>query len=242
MSETSLLRNILAAFKQNLVPGLILQTLAISIALAYFFWPASHGVFNFFANLKAEYGSLYALIATALFGGLIPFLYLKLTGQITRQAWMHATFYMVFWGYKGMEVDLFYQYQALWFGEGNDAQTIMTKTAVDQFIYSALWSAPTITLLFLWKDLGFRWGALKACINRHLFLVQIPTVVVSNWMVWIPAVSVIYLMPSPLQIPLFNLVLCFFVLLLAVLNQPGEEGEEKEQELTEVKDAATPAS
>jgi hypothetical protein len=39
-------------------------------------------------------------------------------------------------------------------------------------------------------------------------------------LIWIPAVSIIYSMPNELQIPLFNLVLCFWVLLLNVLNKP----------------------
>jgi hypothetical protein len=55
--------------------------------------------------------------------------------------------------------------------------------------------------------------------RREFFLVKIPTVILSNWLVWIPAVSVVYAMPTELQIPLFNLVLCFWVLLLAVLNK-----------------------
>jgi hypothetical protein len=55
--------------------------------------------------------------------------------------------------------------------------------------------------------------------DRKFFCVKIPTVVLSNWLVWIPAVSVVYAMPAELQIPLFNLVLCFWVLLLAVLNK-----------------------
>jgi hypothetical protein len=41
----------------------------------------------------------------------------------------------------------------------------------------------------------------------------------SQWMVWIPAVSIIYCLPSALQIPLFNLVVCFWVLLLTFVSR-----------------------
>ena len=36
--------------------------------------------------------------------------------------------------------------------------------------------------------------------------------VVLNWMVWLPAVVVIYCLPVPLQLPIQNLVLCLFCL------------------------------
>ena len=232
MSDMTLLGQIQLAFKKNLLPGSILQLLAISIALAYFFWPASLPVFAFFADLKETYGSLYALVATALFGGFIPFMYLWLTGVIKSQAWQQCVFYMIFWAYKGMEVDLFYQLQGEWFGHGNDVKTIVIKTSMDQFIYSALWSAPTITLLFLWKDLGFSWQALRAELNSHFFFTKIPTIIISNWLVWIPAVCVIYMMPAALQIPLFNLVLCFFVLLLAFLTPKEAQHREEKSEAT----------
>jgi hypothetical protein len=35
--------------------------------------------------------------------------------------------------------------------------------------------------------------------------------------VWLPAVAIIYTLPTPLQLPLQNVVLCFFTLLLAHL-------------------------
>jgi hypothetical protein len=59
----------------------------------------------------------------------------------------------------------------------------------------------------------------KQAMDRKFFSVKIPTVILSNWLVWTPAVCVVYAMPNELQIPLFNLVLCFWVLLLAVLNK-----------------------
>lgn len=46
---------------------------------------------------------------------------------------------------------------------------------------------------------------------------------ISNWLIWIPAVSVIYMMPVDLQLPLFNIVLLFFGLLVAVLSKNERE-------------------
>jgi hypothetical protein len=43
-------------------------------------------------------------------------------------------------------------------------------------------------------------------------------VLLGIWVVWIPATSIIYSLPLPLQIPLFNLVLCFYVLTVSALT------------------------
>ncbi len=213
-------QSILAALKQNLKPGLVLQAFALLILVIYFFVPASKPVFVWFGDLKAQYGYFYSFIATAFFGGLIPFLYLWLSKSFSdRNTFVLMVFYLLFWGIKGMEVDLFYRFQAEWFGSGNDWQTIITKMAADQFIYSTFWAAPGITIIYLLVESDWNVARWRAAMDKQFFCVKIPTVVLSNWLVWIPAVCVVYAMPAELQIPLFNLVLCFWVLLLAVLNK-----------------------
>ena len=218
MSITS---SIYAALKNTIVPGIVLQFFALLILLAYFSVPSARSYFNFFGTLKNDFGFGYSFVATAIFGGLIPFIYLWLSGRLPagRSIAAIGIFYTLFWGYKGIEVDLFYRLQGVWFGTGNDVATLAIKVAVDQLIYSALWAAPSITLSYLWLQAGFNLKAWWHSIDRHYLLQTLPVVIVSNWLVWIPAVSIIYSMPTELQVPLFNLVLCFWVLLLAVLNK-----------------------
>lgn len=217
----SIKQSILAALKKNLLPGLVLQLFAASILVTYFFVPTAKPLFTLFGELKQTYGFGYSFIATALFGGLIPFLYLLLSKNLSpnRNILGLLVFYILFWGLKGMEVDLFYRLQADWFGTGSDVKTIVTKMAVDQFLYSALWAAPSITIVYLWMEYNWNLAEAKKAMTKEFFWVKIPTVILSNWLVWIPAVCVVYAMPGELQIPLFNLVLCFWVLLLAVLNK-----------------------
>ena len=217
---TSLLfSRILLALRHNLLPGIILQAIALGLVLAYFGWPAAEPVFDFFTELKNRYGLFYSLVATSIFGGVIPFLLLRLTGQIHGHAGREFIFYTVLWALKGVEVDLFYRLQNHMFGTGHDFMTVLSKTLVDQFLYVTFWAAPFLALIFLWKDQGFSLARARRKLTREFFTLQIPTVVISNWLIWIPAVSMIYLMPPSLQIPMFNLVLCFFVLLLAFLSR-----------------------
>lgn len=213
--------SIIAALKKNIKPGLVLQVFAVAILLIYFFVPASKPIFTWFGEMKQTYGFAYSFVATAIFGGLIPFLYLWFGGFIAKDRSLLALFifYLVFWGLKGMEVDYFYRLQADWFGTDNDLQTIITKMAVDQFLYSSLWAAPGITIVYTWMESGWSIARTVVVMDKKFFCIKIPTVILSNWLVWIPAVCVVYAMPVELQIPLFNLVLCFWVLLVAVLNR-----------------------
>ena len=217
----SIKNNIAQALKQNLIPGVVLQIFAAIILAVYFFVPAAQPVYTWFGLLKQEYGYAYSLAATALFGGLVPFVYLLSSRRIEvgRSLLALLCFYIIFWGLKGVEVDFFYRLQGEWFGNGNDLKAIATKVCVDQFLYSAFWAAPSITLSYLWMENNFNWQAWRASLGKTFFFEKIPTVVLSNWLVWIPAVSIVYSMPGELQIPLFNLVLCFWVLMLAILNK-----------------------
>ncbi|HRX17342.1 MAG TPA: hypothetical protein P5123_13590, partial [Spirochaetota bacterium] len=47
----------------------------------------------------------------------------------------------------------------------------------------------------------------------------------SSLVIWIPAVSIIYSLPQNLQLPLFNIILCFFALILALVAKGTEKSE-----------------
>jgi hypothetical protein len=44
-------------------------------------------------------------------------------------------------------------------------------------------------------------------------------ILIANWGIWTPAVAIIYLLPTALQLPMQNIVLCFFTLLLATITR-----------------------
>ena len=212
----------LTGLKANLVPGLVLQAIGLAIVLVYYQVNDAHVVFDGIASLKQHYSYLYSGISTAIFGGIIPFAYLYWAKLIPKdRAVTIALFYILYWTWRGMEVDAFYRLQDWLFGDGIDWHTIAIKVAVDQFIYCPFWSAPVTAIFFGWKDQGFSWRSFKSQINRRLFTFVTPSILLAVWIVWIPGTAIIYSLPLALQIPLFNLTLCFFVLLVSVLgNRP----------------------
>jgi hypothetical protein len=220
ISRGQLLEPCWQGMRFNLRPALVLQAFALLIVLGYFWSTQVHDALDVVGAMKVRYGYAYSAVATCIFGGLIPYAVLSLAGRVPRQRrWAELAFYLVLWFCKGIEVDALYRAQAWWFGEGASVGTIAVKTAVDQLVYVPLWSAPIQVLLFTWKDAGFSASVTRAAFARQAFALRALVVVVSTWVVWIPAVAIVYSLPSALQVPLFNLVLCFWCLLMSFISR-----------------------
>lgn len=210
----------MAGMKQNALPGLALWILALGLVVADWTLPFAHATFQNVGMWKSRYGLVFSSTTTAFFGGVVPFLFLLATGRIRRhRGTAELAFYALFWAYKGVEVDLFYRLQSHLFGNHVAPGTIARKVLVDQFIYNPIWAAPTSALAFLWKESSFSFRAMKSRLGFDFMTFAVPVTLMSTWAVWIPAVVIIYCLPAPLQIPLFNLALCFWVLVLSFISK-----------------------
>ena len=206
-----------SGFRANLVPGIVLWTVGLFVVLTYYLLESSRGFFEAVMEIKRTYGFLYSFIATAFFGGFIPFLYLWAAGRINAgMVSRHVAFFVLYWGGRGIDVDAFYRLQSLLFGDDLNWTTIATKVFVDQFVYCTLWAAPITAVFYGWKDCDFSWSMFRKTTTTRSFLFEVARLLLSTWLVWIPATAIIYSLPQPLQVPLFSLTLCFFVLLVSV--------------------------
>ncbi len=217
---TAILPVIWRGVRANLVPGLVLPVFALLIVGAYYLSaPVGHWL-DAIGRLKTAWGYAFSAASTAFFGGLVPFLVLWFGRRIQRErGLLELAFYLVFWCYKGVEVDGLYRAQAWLFGADASVDVIVKKVLVDQFIYNPLWAAPTQCLFFLWKDAGFSFRRVAPELRPRAFIRRVLVVLVSTWVVWVPAVCIVYSLPSALQLILFNLVLCFWCLLLTFVAQ-----------------------
>lgn len=194
----------------------MLWVISLAVVLAYYFWEPAAEWLGLVAELKLRSGYWYSALATAVAGGVVPFLVLWGMGRIGKgEVVVQGVFYVVFWAWRGVEVDALYRLQSWVFGDSAEVGTIALKVVVDQFVYCPFWAAPVTALFYLWKDNGFVWRRL----GRGFYVERVVPVLLSTWLVWIPAVSLIYALPLALQVPLFNFVLCFFVLLIAALGE-----------------------
>jgi len=205
--------------RANLVPGLILQFFALTLVLAYYHHEPTRAWCEKLAAFRTEQGFIYSCVATSLFGGLLPCLYLKLNPATrSRYNFKQNLLLVVFWAYKGIEVDFWYRVLIRFVGSGTDMKTVLTKMFLDQFVTCPLFFVPVTVLVYTWNESHFDTAALVADWRAPgWYRRRVPPMLISNLGVWIPTVCIIYSLPSTLQIPLFNLVLCFFTLLLAHL-------------------------
>jgi hypothetical protein len=217
-------RRCLRSLRTNLLAGLIIWSLGIMIYLLYGYSILFQHYLDQIAELKKEFGYLYSAFSTGLFGGLIPFLALLTKGRIPKERktqWF--CFFLLFWSLKGVEVDAFYRLQSFCFGESAEFKVVLCKVVVDQFLYCVIWSAPVTAILYGWKDAAFKWSDVVVLKDPRKMTIETLFLLFSTWIIWIPAVAIIYSMPENLQIPLFNLTLCFFVLVITIADGGVEQ-------------------
>lgn len=211
------------AARTNALPGAILVLIAIGVLMGYHHWPRFHEALEVVRGWKERYGFLFSAVSTAFFAGFLP-LFFRLIPKATRKdvGWRHLPFFLAFWATKGLEVDLLYRVQARVFGDSADPAVVIPKVIVDQFVYVPLWAVPTMILGYLWKDSGYSFSVMRARLGRRWYRNRCLPLLISNLAIWIPAVAVIYNLPLALQLPLQNLILCLFVLLVMILTKDEE--------------------
>ena len=212
----------LRAARANLLPGLILQALMVTLLLGYYFHPATTQWLDRLADLKLRWGFGYSALSAAIAGAIIPEIMRVMVfqkGRAGRENAANLLFTIPFWCGMGMLVDAFYRTQALVFGSEPTFPVVATKVIVDQFIYSPFIATPLTCWLYDWKLAGYRLtGARDWLTMAYARNVMLP-VVFANWGVWIPVVAVLYSLPSALQIPLFGLALSLWVMLLTWMSE-----------------------
>ena len=206
--------------RANVLPGLALQAGALALVLAYYWHPPTREVLGRIEAWRIAAGFASSFLTTAFFGGLLPLFFLW-AEKATRHRYdaRQAAALILFWGYKGLEVDLWYRLMALTFGEGLDWQTITLKSLSDQLIYCPFFAIPVTVIAYEAIESRFDLGAVVADLRAGGWYWRRGLgVLVSSTVIWTPAVFIIYALPTALQLPLQNLVLCFYTLLVAHLT------------------------
>ncbi len=207
-----------AVFRQNWLPCLLLNALVIALVASYYFMPSVASIWEAIGAFKIRSSYAFSLASTIFAAAVMPFMVQSVLGTLPMEGRLKRLgLMMLFWGYRGMEIDLFYRFQTWLFGEGNDAATLVKKVIMDQFIFSPLWFVPTYVVALRWIDLGGSWSQTQASLNREFWLHTCPTVLITNWLVWIPTLALVYSLPAALQFPLFSVVMTFFILIVTLL-------------------------
>ncbi len=217
-SPQGIVATIAGVFRQNRVPCLVLNAVVLTLVGSYYLMPSVAGVWESVGEFKLRWSYAFSLGSTVFAAVLLPSLVQVVMGTLPKEGrWKRVGLLALFWGYRGMEIDLFYRLQGWLFGTGNDAGTLLTKVLVDQFVMSPLWFVPTYLIALRWVDMGGSWSRTRASLGRDFWTRTLPTVLLTNWLVWIPTLALVYSLPAALQFPLFSVVMCFFILIVTLL-------------------------
>lgn len=213
-------RSGLRGARANLLPGIVLQLAALALVLGYYHDPRLHAALARLEDFRRSAGFAFGIVSTGVAGGILPFVYLHFGSRDRaghpRFSWIQGLGLTVFWAYKGFEVDLWYRLQAHVFGSGHGAGTIALKVVMDQFGYCPLFAVPVTAAVY--QAIDSRRGApgLRADLRQPgWYRRRALPVLISNLGVWLPTVAILYALPTPLQLPLQNIVLCFYTLIVA---------------------------
>jgi len=222
MRLRSALQTALTAARANILPGALLQALMLVFLSAYIAHEGTRKFLLEVAQVKSQAGFLFAFVSYIVAGALLPEL-LRVaffqSGRIRRRnVWLFVTAAPL-WGVMGVMVDAFYRLQGYVFGAGTDLWTIICKVLVDQLGFSPFLGVPMVTAWFLWRDAGFRQSAWKQIFSASFVWDRVFPVQVAGWLVWVPGVTLVYLMPALLQIPVAVLIQCFWVMILTTVGE-----------------------
>ena len=207
----------LRAARANIVPGLIVQAVAVILVGAYYFYPPARGGFEQLALLKQRWGFAFSAISGILAGAVLPEILTVLVfqrGRVKRENWERMLFAACYWGSQSMVVDAFYRLQAELFGPQVDWPTVAKKVFVDQFVYTAFYASPMTMACFEWRNNHYRFEGMSRVLTWRFFKNVVFPATVANWGVWIPVVCLVYVLPPLLQLPLFSLTLTFWSMLI----------------------------
>ena len=194
----------------------------LAVLLAWYFHPPTTAWLGSLADFKDRWGYAYSALAAIVAGAVIPELLRVLVfqgGRPARKNLANLAFGALFWCFMGVVVDAFYRLQAGWFGAEATFPVVLRKVLMDQFVYNPLFAAPITAVMYDLKQGGYRLGPLLARLNLQYYREVVVPTLVATWGVWIPVVSILYSLPTALQVPLFGLALSLWVILYTWMSE-----------------------
>jgi hypothetical protein len=196
-----------------------------AVVATYYFWPAGAAFLSWYAAW-VHAGGLFRIALTAGFAGGIlselSLIYIRDRGRWNLAHLENMAFRFVIFFFGGIIVAKFYEWQAYWFGDGLSWKVILPKVLVDQFIFSVIWSTTYQTLAFRWQALRYSGARLWSELDGNFVIERMLPVLITNWMFWIPGVTLVYSMPLILQMPINIFATAIWSLLLAGLAKNAQ--------------------
>lgn len=207
--------------RANLVPGLVLWCVGFAVVVAYYRHAPTRAALEGLIGLRARIGVLFPVLATALCGGALPILVLRRNPD-TRDDYRlkNCALLASFWAYKGFEVEMWYRVLARVVGADHGVRTVAIKCFLDQAVYSPFFAVPVTVFVFAFNHAGLRFAPVADDFRAGgWYRRRVLPSLIANAVLWVPMVCLVYALPLPLQTVLFDLALCFCILLVAHITR-----------------------
>jgi hypothetical protein len=211
------------SLRANLGPTLLLQLVGVAIVASYYGSERTRVLWNEMAAFAQRGGVAYAALSTAFFAALLPWLLSRLSRGVAHDKLRHLPWLLVFWGFIGCVLHFFYGFMAWLFGDNANFVTVLQKVLVDQFVFTPFFAMPLITVAYAWKDADYSLDRARQALGPNAFARRVVPLLGAAWVVWIPAISLVYALPLSLQLPIANLVECLWSLLLLFLTRSDSQ-------------------
>lgn len=198
------------------VPAAVLLSFGTAVVVAFYRVPAVHDALDVIARLKSDFGYAFAPLTTMALGGLVPWVFrMAMPALRPARPLAELLFGLGWWAFMGVVIDAFYRLLSVLFdGTGWPvAVIVLAKVLCDMLVFTPVLASPGNALAHLWKELGFSFVALRRALGAGCYQRLVLPNLIPNFMLWFPGVTLVYSLPQPLQLPMSNLIGCFWALM-----------------------------
>ena len=145
------------AVKDNWRPIVLIQFCFLVFVVLFYTVPSLQNLPDRIDAFKKSIGPLVFVVGMIWFVSIvIPEVAKRATGQKgDRLTWKDLLLRMVYFATIGISINLLYDWMNVAIGSDVSPGTILKKLAIDQLIYSPLFSMPLATVTFLYRDTNF---------------------------------------------------------------------------------------
>jgi hypothetical protein len=197
----TLLRPTLIALGRYWKPFVAIQLCGVAVVVAYFYVAAFQRWLDVLGAWKAWGGLPIAMLASAISGAVVPEIAKTILLRQTtwdRRRLADIAFNGGVFALMATFADPFYTLMGRWFPNDGTAWPPVIKTAIDQFLFSAFLTLPTIAFLFNLREDGFRVPVTASRLGVGWYARRVVPLAFMCWSYWIPMCLVMYVLPASL--------------------------------------------
>ncbi|MDX2065498.1 MAG: hypothetical protein SFX74_07145 [Fimbriimonadaceae bacterium] len=206
------------ALRANAQPFGLTLAAVLLLGVGYYQFGIIQRLIDALTAAKVAGGIAGAALANIIASLLIPELAKLASGMPTVER-RDLPFLAVLFGIIGIAVDLLYAALAKAFGTSVDVATVLKKMMIDMFMFTPLVSMPLSVIGFALHGDRYEWRRTRARFHSGELAERYISLTLTAWCFWIPAVCVVYAMPSTVQFMVAMFAEAGWALLLVHLSK-----------------------